>query len=628
MRRIQAAHWGTLRAMSAPHRHIQKLLGWLGDRERQHQLALEAADLGTWNWDPSTNDLVWSERCRSLIGASPDEPADLDTFIAKIHPDDRDVVRRAIETGLKSTGIYSVEYRVVLPSGEIRWLHSLGRAHFTNEHDQTLGMSGIVRDVTQAHFAAETVARQQQYLEQLLEAAPTGVAKLDRELRFVAVNSLFLQSLRIAQPTVIGLSLDAVLPDMPAHWRDEYRRCLAGTPERSDGEAFPRADGTSDWTNRRMLPWYDERNEIGGIVLIMDVVTQQRRLEDQERLWISAFAHHTHGMAVLNPSTGTLRSANAAYGRLLGCEAAALVGVSILDCHPATEHARLRDALAQADVAGTASIELWRRHSDGSALPSTLDLVSVHDHSGLVRYQIATLTDRPERSASAPVPAATGAGDPARSDGVDQQFRLLAESTPIGIVRCDQDGTITYANPAWLAIVALAAEDTQGMNRLEAIHPDDRERVLAASRKALQNAAVELEFRYQRATGEVRWVQSHVTVLRDDADAPSGFVYTGVDITEQILEREAKRRFHSQVRSLAHRLDHLRDAERGEVATALQQGLLEDLTSLKFAAGSLAKSSTVSPETLETARAFAAQAAAAVERLRHLIFQLKPPAIE
>lgn len=196
---------GYASAMSASARRIRQLLSWLGDRDRQLQLALDAADLGVWNWDPSTNELAWSDRCRTLIGVSADVPPSVDIFLKRVHQDDRAAVERAIESALRNGDSYSIEYRIVMPGGEIRWLHSLGRVHQTDVRSRSFGMSGIVRDVTIAHRASESAQRQEQYLEQLrrqdaqqridqryrllVESLPLGIMLADADGRVTYVNA-------------------------------------------------------------------------------------------------------------------------------------------------------------------------------------------------------------------------------------------------------------------------------------------------------------------------------------------------------------------------------------------------------------------------------------------------------
>lgn len=198
------AKQGYASAMTASARRIRQLLSWLGDRDRQLQLALDAAELGFWNWDPSTNELAWSDRTRTLIGVSPDEPPSVETFLKLVHREDRPAVERAIDSALRNGDSYSIEYRIVMPDGEIRWLHSLGRVHQTGVQ-RSYGMSGIVRDVTLAHRAEESAQRQEHFLEQLrrqdaqqrvdqryrllVEALPIGIALADVDGRITYVNA-------------------------------------------------------------------------------------------------------------------------------------------------------------------------------------------------------------------------------------------------------------------------------------------------------------------------------------------------------------------------------------------------------------------------------------------------------
>jgi len=259
--------------MNASGHQVHQLLGRLGDSERQLQLALEAADLGTWNWDLRAGSLVWSERFRELIGAEADQPVTPDAFTLLVYPDDRSALRQAVDLAVESAGAFSLEFRIVRPTGELRWLHLIGSAHPVGRESGASAMSGILRDVTEAHRAAETVLRQRRYLEQLLQMAPVGVAKFDRQMHFIALNPRFSASLRIRESDLVGRNLYQVLPDMPTRLRELYRRSLTGTPVRLEREPFARADGSFDEIDGQVLPWYDERGDVGGTTVILGTVT-------------------------------------------------------------------------------------------------------------------------------------------------------------------------------------------------------------------------------------------------------------------------------------------------------------------------------------------------------------------
>jgi PAS domain S-box-containing protein len=483
-----SARTGDARATDSSKGHIRQLLGWLGDSKNQLQLALDAADLGIWHRNLSTGEVLWCPRCRSLLGVAADTPASVEKFLSLVHSDDRARVASAIDTALRSGDSFSEEFRIVLSSGAIRWLHSLGRAQYASDGSKPSRWSGVVRDVTEDHRAREAKAKEQQYRQQLLMMAPVGVAKFDRNMRFLIANERFVQGLRLGDQALAGRSLYEVLPEIPQAWRERHQQCLAGATLHTAGEALQRLDGSVDWVSSQIYPWHDEHNEIGGILLAIDILTQRRHIEALERLWTSSFTHNTHGMVIVDPSTGTISSANPACGRLLGYSPDELPGRSVWSLCPETEHLRLREVVERSDASGSSSTECLWLHRDGTSIPTALKLVSVRNAEGAVQYHVAIITD--------------------------------------------------------------------------------------------------------------------------------------------LRERAASDRFHSQFRSLAQRLDHLRDLERSELAYSLRTGFNDDLTTLKTGLATLSDSSDVGELAQGTLRQFAELADATLERLRHIIFDLVPPGIE
>lgn len=162
-------------ARKEPRKGIRALLGWLGDHEHQLQLALEAAELGQWHWNPGTGELVWSDRTRELLGVAPDTPASFELFQSLILPEDRERVGKAIETALQNRSAYSVEYRVLLADGSTRWLHSLGRARYYPTRSTPASMSGVVRDVS----ARRQIESQERLWANAFAHAAHGMAIID-----------------------------------------------------------------------------------------------------------------------------------------------------------------------------------------------------------------------------------------------------------------------------------------------------------------------------------------------------------------------------------------------------------------------------------------------------------------
>ncbi len=120
----------------------------LRESEERLRLALEAAHLGMWEWDPDSDALFWDDRHCALFGLKPKEaPATASKFIELVYPEDREWVLHAVREALRHDEAYGAEYRVRWPDGKEHWLASAGRVQ-RNANSKAFRMRGITYDVT------------------------------------------------------------------------------------------------------------------------------------------------------------------------------------------------------------------------------------------------------------------------------------------------------------------------------------------------------------------------------------------------------------------------------------------------------------------------------------------------
>jgi len=117
-------------------------------RERL-QLALEAADLGTWSYDPQNETFTADAHMQRIFGA-PQASGDHDFWQQMLHPDDRRTGREEFAAVLAGLRTYDREYRVLHPSG-IRWIRSKGNVLVSDGEPQA--MFAIVEDITERKLA-------------------------------------------------------------------------------------------------------------------------------------------------------------------------------------------------------------------------------------------------------------------------------------------------------------------------------------------------------------------------------------------------------------------------------------------------------------------------------------------
>lgn len=144
--------------------------------ERRLRLAVEGAKLGTWVADFESGAFIASGRACELHGLEADALLDVGSAMDVIHPDDRELVRQALQRTIHQGEPFSHVYRTDGRTGEVRWLAS--EASFSDEDGGKL-LHGIVRDVTLEKKNAAAVIDARDELE-IRVAART--AELERTL--------------------------------------------------------------------------------------------------------------------------------------------------------------------------------------------------------------------------------------------------------------------------------------------------------------------------------------------------------------------------------------------------------------------------------------------------------------
>ncbi len=146
--------------------------------EQRMSLAADAADLRFWVWEiPS--DQVWATRTgRKTLDWPPSRPLTFEQLMERVHADDREVMRRAVQWSLEGHGELETDYRLVVPGLHERWIAVRGRCEFDRD-GKPLRMRGVSLDITERRQAEETA---RELSGRLINAQEEERSRLAREL--------------------------------------------------------------------------------------------------------------------------------------------------------------------------------------------------------------------------------------------------------------------------------------------------------------------------------------------------------------------------------------------------------------------------------------------------------------
>ena len=145
----------------------------LRESEERTSMAATAANLGFWQRDLKS-DVMWlSDHARRIYGLPPDTLVTRYTVYEIKHRDDRDRVRATIEAAVGSHESFEIEFRIVLPGGEVRWLNMQGRPRL-DDSGAPIYLGGVLMDITERKQLALAVEEEHKELAHLGRVAMVG----------------------------------------------------------------------------------------------------------------------------------------------------------------------------------------------------------------------------------------------------------------------------------------------------------------------------------------------------------------------------------------------------------------------------------------------------------------------
>ena len=259
------------------HTEQKHLLDSLRQREQLLAAAQAIAQIGSWEWDVTTDTVTWSDQLYRIYNVDPDEfAATYQAFLQFIHPEDRPMVEGAVASVFEGEDEFSWDSRIIRNGGEERWVRGLGRAERDADGTPTR-MGGTAQDITERVLADQNAAdaTRRLFLLQTMATAANQTNSLDEAVELAAYGVpefTTWQPMCLYRVTGAGLGEEVSMRHASATWLPEPDRDLAERATRSKALEVAPVAGHEDTHCQVAMPVLLDGETTCVIMLLADEV--------------------------------------------------------------------------------------------------------------------------------------------------------------------------------------------------------------------------------------------------------------------------------------------------------------------------------------------------------------------
>jgi len=313
-------------------------------------MAMNAAQMGTWEWNIGDNIAKWSDETKRIFGRAPSEPeVSNDEFYSWIHPDDRQFVERAIEKAVNEGSPYEAEFRMPQPDGSIRWVRGKGRV-LRDENGNPQRMVGLNADITEQKRAQEALRESETRLARTEHFSLVMQTHVGLDGRWLKVPPTLCELLGYTEQELLARTFrDVTHPDDLDPNLGQYQRLVRGEIKSYDLEKrYVHKDGHSIWVYLNCSVVQDDAGKpvhfVNYIRDITDRKLAEQALRESEDRYRSMIESQTELICRFLPDT-TLTYVNDAYCRYFGKSRNELIGTEFTDLIPEAIRSGAKDRI-------------------------------------------------------------------------------------------------------------------------------------------------------------------------------------------------------------------------------------------------------------------------------------------
>jgi PAS domain S-box-containing protein len=392
------------------------------------------------------------------------------TIFDYVHPDDLERAKEAVQTAIKTQTPTRIECRYRHADGRYLWLESTGNFTF-DDNGHIAGTVLSSRDITERKKAEDALRKSENNSRTLFENLPQKIFFKDKNSVYVSCNENYARDLKIRSDEISGKTdYDFYPKELAEKYRADDKRIIESGKVEDIEEEYVK-DGQEAFVYTVKTPIKDEKGNVVGILGIFWDITERKKMEEQlkeseERL---RGIVETSFNAILNMDhEGRITYISATPETILGHTQEEIKGKEFRTFLPESEAFKATQAfMAVMNGESVRGLELELRRKDGSLAPVEMNGSPIIKDGKIVGVQVV-IRDVTERKKM----------EQELRDS-EEKFRAISTSARDAIVLMNDEGRISYWNPAAERTFGYAEKEVIGKSVFETVIPKRSQKAMS-----------------------------------------------------------------------------------------------------------------------------------------------------